>query len=253
MSASDPLTLARDFLATNHVSFARQVTQDPATGELLLMAGEDPPPEFAGGCRVYHVALEELRSKLQDAAGAQVRVVFTRSERRDILEAALGEALRPILRGWRFSCLVGATGDSSVDVLIGPQSDEERRFPVSKGKVAERLKKVLAIFGLRLGILALPPETRAGPSDFEVLRVMKTLQPCSISDLAESLGPSADHPTTGRRLSSVVDTLRRRGLLLRRDDGLFVLTAVGLSLIPSRRDRTSSDVVRALALGRRRW
>jgi hypothetical protein len=55
-------------------------------------------------------------------------------------------------------------------------------------------------------------------------------------------------------LNKQLDKLIKKKFLIReRDTETYVMTALGLNLLPQIASRNSSDIVRALDLGRRKW
>lgn len=92
------------------------------------------------------------------------------------------------------------------------------------------------------------------PSLMNVLRAVKVCAPATVEQLALHLeGNNFSFPDI-RWLSKKLDAMRKRDWVIRSDDGMFALTVDGLSVVPATRRRTSSDIERILALGRRnKW
>jgi hypothetical protein len=87
-----------------------------------------------------------------------------------------------------------------------------------------------------------------------ILRALKAVAPATVRELAAFLSQSNFQLPSQGWLQGQLDQLRKKGLVLRRaNDERFVLTSRGLAAVPAMRTRGGSDVVRALALARRRW
>ena len=90
------------------------------------------------------------------------------------------------------------------------------------------------------------------PSIPVLLRLIKTLQPVKIECVSESLKKT--YPVIEDKwLKNKLDTLRRKKLVIWQKPGFYALTSSGLNLVPTGTRRSSSDISRALDLGRRKW
>lgn len=91
------------------------------------------------------------------------------------------------------------------------------------------------------------------PSLIEILTTTKKFQPVKLDNLYDFL--SKDYPTLRIGwLNKQLDKLIKKKFLIReRDTETYAMTALGLNLLPKIASRNSSDIVRALDLGRRKW
>lgn len=91
------------------------------------------------------------------------------------------------------------------------------------------------------------------PSLIEILTTTKKFQPVKLDNLYDFL--SKDYPALRiDGLNKQLDKLIKKKFLIReRDTETYVMTALGLNLLPQIASRNSSDIVRALDLGRRKW
>lgn len=91
------------------------------------------------------------------------------------------------------------------------------------------------------------------PANPMILRRLKTHAPVTTERLANELRSMRSMVPSVRWLQGKLDTLRKQGLVTRSSEGAYSLTEGGLSVVPHGKQRSSSDVERALAFGRRRW
>lgn len=91
------------------------------------------------------------------------------------------------------------------------------------------------------------------PSLPAILRAVKTIAPATIDEIIDHLENHDWHVRSSEWLNARIDLLRKKGLVLRKQDGGYVLSQEGLSTVPHGTSRSSSDVERALALGRAKW
>jgi len=90
------------------------------------------------------------------------------------------------------------------------------------------------------------------PSDAWILKKLKTYQPIDIEkflDLVKSKYPRVEAKWFRNRL----DSLRKKGFLVRGSSDCYCLTSKGLDVVPVGPWGNSSDIERALALGRKKW
>lgn len=89
------------------------------------------------------------------------------------------------------------------------------------------------------------------PSQMNILRALKSCAPATVDQLVVYLNEHGFSLPSTRWLSSKLDVARKRDWVVRSNDGRFALTIEGLGVVPASRRRTSSDIERILALGRR--
>jgi hypothetical protein len=91
------------------------------------------------------------------------------------------------------------------------------------------------------------------PSLIEILTTTKKFQPVKLNNLYDFL--CKDYPALRIDwLNKQLDKLIKKKFLVReRNTETYVMTALGLNLLPKIASRNSSDIVRALDLGRRKW
>lgn len=91
------------------------------------------------------------------------------------------------------------------------------------------------------------------PSLIEILTTTKKFQPVKLDNLYDLLCkdyPAIETDWLNKQLSKLI---KKKFLVRERDTETYVMTALGLNLLPKIVNRNSSDIVRALDLGRRKW
>jgi len=111
----------------------------------------------------------------------------------------------------------------------------------------------LSAFGFTLGKIHRMGSDKDIPSAIAVLRGLKATSPALPETLSGFLEESGFVVPPERWVDAKLDWLRKQNLVLRRDDGCYVLTEPGLRVVPHGKGSSSSDVQRALALARRKW
>ncbi len=85
-----------------------------------------------------------------------------------------------------------------------------------------------------------------------VLRSVKVLQPTTAEEVEKYLAKRGFKKVPIRWIKSQLDRLRKKNLITWSNE-TYSITYAGLSSLPIIRGRSSSDIERALALGKRRW
>lgn len=91
------------------------------------------------------------------------------------------------------------------------------------------------------------------PSLIQILTSTKKLQPVKLDSLQKYL--SEDYPKLQMNwLNKQLDKLIKKRALVRESEAeTYVITALGLNVLPKTANRNNSDIVRALDLGKRKW
>ena len=114
------------------------------------------------------------------------------------------------------------------------------------------IEKFLKLYGIE-GPLVMYGDSENLPSNPTILRKLKIHAPLTTEQLVEVLVSSRSVVPNTRWLQTKLDALRKQGFVVRSPEGKYSLTELGLELVPYGKVRSSSDVERALALGRRKW
>jgi len=105
--------------------------------------------------------------------------------------------------------------------------------------IGERLRSISFISGDNL------------PGAIAVLRVIRVASPLSGEDIQEILQKRNFIVPTFQWLNRMLDGLRKRGLVVRREDGQYILAYQAIKLLGTERGRRSPDIIRGLALAKR--
>ena len=138
-------------------------------------------------------------------------------------------------------------------------SDEplEGNLETLRRQIVKAMRPVLTNYSLSMdpdGVV-LPNDWVPNPPEGLLLWGVKAYGPISPSALSNWLAAHSRHfsGTSERQIRRCLDGLQKQRLILHVGAGEFVVTAQGLARIVGTPSRQSSDVHRALHLGRRRW
>lgn len=250
-SDSSELTRLKAFLVARGINFVLdiQANRTPPIDFALCIPG-DRIADLAGKGQISQRQMKLIQSSVAKELGLQIEWVVTPSQRTSAMEAALHELLEGKYPGVVGAVFISALKTAPVSVWIERNPKDETRPELAA------LEAIVEQF-LKLYDIAEPLVTDGLsvdlPSNPMILRKLKVLAPITPKRLAEALQAAGSTVPDLRWLQSKLDTLRKHGLLVRSQAGEYCLTEVGLGVVPHGPNRSSSDVERALALGRRKW
>jgi hypothetical protein len=165
------------------------------------------------------------------------------------MEAGLNALFRRGLPNRELHCFLSISLGGQVDLWVDEPSGgliSQKELEDLRAIAADYLEKAnLFLHGVHLGGSSLP-------STAIVLRSVKVVQPATLESVTGEISRQGFASVPPRWVKAQLDRLRRRGLVIWQR-GAYSITSAGLLILPVSRGRLSSDVDRALALGKRRW
>lgn len=221
---------------------------------LSLIGAPVEDPDVDGGFILFVKATGQkpalipgLISKLERnliSEGRQVKIVEPNPSGAQI-ESFLSASIKAHLPDLNLELTV-ATGHGRAAIWVGlPVMAPAER----KDEVADAIRRFLSQLGIEDQIITFKAD-KNHPSPTARLRVLRRYAPCSPEALTELLKLPGFDTMTLPDVSRFLDTARRKGQVIRREDGNYILTLQCLMELGSSRNRFSPDVSRALALRR---
>lgn len=226
------------------------VVKDDKTGGVVVFVPASELAASVSGGKTSRRQLIYLSKAVLRETGVRVSFVITQADSLLDLEAGLSVLVRKAIRNQEAHAFLFASSSGSTDiwidgpVVVGP--DQE--------KVAELVRQVAAEYLNNAGFVLHEVYWRgvSVPTTPMVLRAVKIVQPTTSDQVGQELDRQGFPGVPARWVRNQLDRLRRQALI-QWENGLYALTAQGLSLLPVSKGGRSSDVERALALGRRKW
>lgn len=235
------------YLAEGKRSYVADVHMRASDGTILLYVPSELIADKVGPGKTSLRQLNNLAAIISDKFSSKVVVVQMESESHRELELSLRRLLNERFEGRIQSLYVSSTGDGVADCWV-----ELDALPGElESELAQYLQELLNMLELDIGELFWLSAPSTMPSVLALLRYVKEHQPISARDLVGKFEPESR--VTEQKIAHVMDSLRRKGLVLWQRPGLYSLTVEGLAAVPRGLSRSSSDIARALALGRRKW
>lgn len=199
--------------------------------------------------------LSLLKNKLSDILGVPLEI----TRHSDHLKETFLNALSAILTDTTDMSIEGAHFEllTKQKARLFLAVDSEHSILTSAFR--DRIKETALSIGKPLGIdtveLEVSGRGRSGINDSQVVREVLKSAPVGAAELAARMnsGEGGECISSEGEIAVILDRLRRKGLLVWQPTGTYVPAKRALYLYSSHKNRRSSDVIRALELGRRRW
>jgi hypothetical protein len=243
------LITIRQWLSSRGLAFISDVKLYEHSQKLVL---EIPRAKLAAKSGAGFTSMRQLAllaREIKRRFGLEVLIALRENEQSADIEAGLRAVLARTFPGVLQDAFISYPEADRAFVWIVPAQaiDEGKSAEVHASAVSFLQSVGINCEGVEF-LAPLAPE----PSTAAVLRSIKLLAPADIAALAVDLKRRGFSYPSEKWLAARLDAARKRGLLIRRKDGAFVLTADGLLVVPHTRSRRSSDVERMLLLARRR-
>lgn len=229
----------------DYVIDVRVRTYDEAI--LLYIPRERVAPKVKKGFTSLR-QIKNLQKHLGEHFSTAVDVIFVKSESHSDLEAGFFQLLNRRFNERLISFYISFADEKTIDSWIEVQGLDE----LLETQILEYFSELINGADLILGDIQWSGAKINLPSTPALLRLIKTLQPIEVGALLESLKENYDS-VDEKWLTKTLDNLRRKGVLHWQKPGSYTLTADSLAFVPAGTRRSSSDIDRALALGRRKW
>lgn len=193
--------------------------------------------------------LSSLEQRIREELGLVVQWIIIPSEKHNAIETALRDLIEKRFPNAFTSVFISSPTILPVTVWLVPGENPSIRHDLQSAEII--VKEFLGLFQIQeVSFIAEVEPTATIPM---ILRKLKLFAPQSIDGLAAIFAQDGIN-VPNQWLHSKLDTLRKQGLVVwANETGRYALTEQGVRLVPHGRNRKSSDIERALALGRLKW
>lgn len=196
-----------------------------------------------------------LESKASEVAGVPVKVTQYSDHLRETflsaLSSILNEAIGISIEGAHFELVA----KNKARVFLAVNSEHSLLTAATRGRVFDIAQSIGRPLGIETLEFEISGRGHSIINDALVIREVLKVAPVDAAELALVLSASKtiQQSFSTAETGVMLDRLRRKGLLIWQPSGKYVPAQNALYLFSSPRSRRSSDVERALALGRKRW
>lgn len=236
------------YLEHKRYSFIENVRLRPSDNFILVyVLREKIAQKVSPGFTSYR-QLGNLRKELAKKFGRNVEILLVASEHHHELESVIYQNLNKKFDSKILSFHISFVDQQCVDTWLQVLDMNEE----IKNQILASCTKILNSLEINIREVNWTDVYGDLPSTPRILRTIKTNQPVSMNELLSQLGN--DYPgLKDRWLSHELDRIRKRGFIVRDQKSNYALTSAALRLVPAGAKYKSSDIDRALALGRRKW
>lgn len=193
--------------------------------------------------------LNNLKKDITQKFSSNAEVIIFQNDEQKDLESGFYQILNRKFDGQIISLYISFRDKSVVDGFIEVANLSEQ----FQTEITEHFNLVLKNAELQLGSLYWLDSPADFPTIIALLRVIKVLQPVSIKELIVEVQNDYSSVSEGW-LNHKLDLLRKKGFIFRQKiSNTYALSGEALRVIPAGARRNSSDIERALALGRKKW
>jgi hypothetical protein len=218
-----------------------------------LIVFENSISETANAGKVSRRKLAFLKRAVMEKLGIEVEILISKGQAHEDLEAGLTSLLKHRYPNTIQDCFISSLEGAVADVWFAGMAKDAIASDKSRRDLKEAVSEYLKLYGTTLRQLHFGDQEPSVPTPIAILKAIKVLAPVDVHKLETVLKTANATLPSASWLWGKLDLLRKQGLILRRHDGQYVATSSGLAVIPHTKSRTSSDVQRALVLGRRKW
>lgn len=245
------LDTLKDYLEKEKFIFYENLHVRPNSNTIIISVPESAIGKKVTKNLISHRKLTFLKKKIASDLVITVEFIFVRGDFQNKIESGLYALLVSKFPRIIDEVFLSFNSNEIYDVWLvlaeGAQSNLE--FNLEMRSIIE---KYLKLFNAKLGLLKAGVDSDL-PTLTQILRAAKRLSPIKANVLFNELKNSGLQAPSLSWIESKLDYLRKRKLVIRFCDGNYSVTEAGLALVPHYKSRNSSDIERALALGRRIW
>ncbi|POZ50479.1 hypothetical protein [Methylovulum psychrotolerans] len=239
----------KEYLVSKKRNFVSDVRLRPSDETIMIYLNQDKVGTKANSEVTSILQLNNLKKDLVKQFSKNVEIIFVQNDRQQELESGFYQMLNRKFHDQIVSLYVSFKNESMVDAFI----EASNLTSQLESDVSKHFKKILEDADLKIGIIYWLSSPSDLPSLPAILRALKILQPINLQTMAAHMQESYKS-VSDRWLRNKLDQLRKKGLVIwQKDSETYTITNMALRFVPAGTKRNSSDIERALALGKRKW
>lgn len=237
------------YLASKKQAYVTDVRIRSSDETIMLYVSQDRVSSRVKSGLTSPRQLNNLKKDITQNFSRSAEVILFQNDAQKELESGFYQILSRKFDEQIISLYISFRDKSVVDGFIEVANLTEQL----QTEISEHFNLILKDADLQLGSLYWLDSPADFPTIVALLRVLKVLQPVSLKELTIEI--QKDYSSVSDKwLNHKLDQLRKKGLILRQKvNSTYVLSGEALRVIPAGARRTSSDIERALALGRKKW
>lgn len=247
---SSKIDRLKEYLAKRHANYIESIRAHHSSDLVWITVRESAIAGHSSTTQTSRRQLSYLAKAIKQELGINTEFLITRDDDQQNIEAGLNSLIKLQMPGVVRDCLLSLSDDGSMNVWLEPAGE---RSATIMSALEAMIRDYFRIFKIQLGGVNWIQSDDTEPSLIEIVRMVKVIAPATITQIEDGLRKSGYHIFSTSWIQNKLDLARKRKLLIRTDENRYALTEEGLTIIPHGTTSTSSDIDRALALGKRKW
>lgn len=250
-SESAQVKKIKEFLNSQSFNFISNIVESEGNKFFVSIASSYVGNTIKDGKTSFR-QLAHLKKTIKEKIGQSVEFIVFIDEGFQNIESGLGEFVRRTFNEVKIDTYLSFYKGNIVDVYFENEINDitdESFFIRLKDKVTE----FLGSFDMEVRSFTANVPEKYVPSGMSILNNIKKFSPVTAPQLIENLNNGGSVVPSIDWLRSRLDVLRKNGLILWMEGGTYCVTLKGLKAIPHPKSRISSDVLRILELGKKKW
>ncbi|MBU2549144.1 MAG: hypothetical protein KKB20_12065 [Proteobacteria bacterium] len=243
----------KEFIIERKIAYVSDVKARETDNIIIFIIPSEKISEKSTKNKTSKRQLTYLKKEIKNKFDIEVEYVIYREKNQEQIDAGLLALLAERFGKIIKDCLTSFKGSNSVDVWIDLSIKMEQSNRGLIDNIRGVISDYLNLFGISLRSLHGISQDQDVPSQIVILKVIKIISPAQQIDINNYLQGINYYIPSELWLSRKLDVLRKKMLILRQKDKSYVLTEEGVRFVPRTASSNSSDIKRALALGRKRW
>lgn len=239
----------QDFLKKRQAKYVADIRLRASDGTVLIYVSSSDIGKKAGEGKTSMRQLNYLSRAIKKELKLDAEILIYRGEEQHKFESGLCALLKENFGEAVADCYVSLPEENFAEIWIDLTDFRLANSDAFRSKIVNYVE----LFNKKLRFIHWSGAKKEKPSNAAILRAVKTAAPASIDDISQHIELKGLFVPSLEWLNAKLDLLRKNGMLLCQHDKTYVMTDKGLSLVPHGHFRSSSDIERALALGRREW
>lgn len=238
----------KKYIEEKKYDFIADVRHRPSDEVVLLYVLQEKILEKSRKGYTSHRQLGFIKKKIAEVYEMATEVVVTQNEDHFELEAGIFQIINRKFNDRVIALYISFSGEKRVNVWIDVKGLNQELLE----DIEAHLRSILTEANILVNAISWTSTESELPTLAVILREIKINQPIELNGLLELLHD--DYASISDKwLNRKLDQLRKKGFLRREKNECYVLTALAIASVPAGTRYTSSDIERALALGKRKW
>lgn len=240
------IRLVEEFLKSKNIKYVASCSFIEDEDTLIL----NIPNDFLSSGVTTSRKISNLKKSISKKFDTHVIDSVIQSEKSSSINSGITSVINEVisLSDYDLSLIIQSAGDFSIFVKFKKVINPEKI-----SKIQENLEKYFEILSVKKFNIEFIKISNNPPTLSAILRSAKKIAPFVLKEIITELESRRFDLPSEKWMSTQLDSIRKRGLIFRRQDGMYALTYRGFLVTPVTKNRNSSDVERVLYLASKKW